>query len=604
MNGRIVALPEVDDEGNPVYDPETLLPYEKEVAELLTELTAANDAEATAQAAATIAEEIAKSEAALAALDEYEVEEFDKLRYSRFCDEDEIYHDTYKTEAITDQKEAIEANIASLKEQLESKKDNVLGYVSSMNRTLDFINAAIGTLLENAKWSQTALDAQREAAKAAAQGAIDDLAELAQTIADAKAEVAAFENVDAANYENSFYRLEKSVADEQAAIDAKVKNGEFTLSADVYPSDENDVKNFINTATNLLNQVVGNAALAELQAERDALMDVWNNEITYPNSADYTIQDYAEVNTEYWKVRNAVYAARDKINDLNSSTAYDAYLGGTVTDPETGEEVATGVRVDIEAAYAAIEELKTLLAEKKLFPEEPVAETSADFDGDGVVDIADYGALLQQVIYGTNDETYDLNGDGEVDILDINRWVNIYRAQTDVAAARGNESNNDTAALATSAENGVTRLAIVLNNASAYRSMQLDVEGAQVLAINTTDRVQEGMGLYKGETFSGATRVVLSSFNGRTITAGEGAVLYIDVVGRANVANLKVVDAYGNLISFDLSSGQATAINGVSTNTSMKERIYNMGGRFVNGLKKGINIIRNADGTSKKVIKK
>ena len=34
------------------------------------------------------------------------------------------------------------------------------------------------------------------------------------------------------------------------------------------------------------------------------------------------------------------------------------------------------------------------------------------------------------------------------------------------------------------------------------------------------------------------------------------------------------------------------------------QKIYDLGGRLMNGVKKGINIIRNADGSTKKVINK
>ena len=51
--------------------------------------------------------------------------------------------------------------------------------------------------------------------------------------------------------------------------------------------------------------------------------------------------------------------------------------------------------------------------------------------------------------------------------------------------------------------------------------------------------------------------------------------------------------------------GQTTGINSVEgTAESLKAKIYNVGGKLMNQIKKGINIIRNSDGSTQKVIKK
>jgi hypothetical protein len=50
--------------------------------------------------------------------------------------------------------------------------------------------------------------------------------------------------------------------------------------------------------------------------------------------------------------------------------------------------------------------------------------------------------------------------------------------------------------------------------------------------------------------------------------------------------------------------GETTGISTVKGEGSVMGAIYNLGGRMMNGLKKGINIIRNASGETQKVIKK
>jgi hypothetical protein len=213
--------------------------------------------------------------------------------------------------------------------------------------------------------------------------------------------------------------------------------------------------------------------------------------------------------------------------------------------------------------------------------------------------VQDYQALLNEVVNKTNNADYDLNGDGKVDILDINKWVAIFNGEEASAAARGINSNSDAAVLEVlGTENGVTRLAINLSSEDVYRGLQIDVNGT-VLAAKATSRAAEGMGLYKG-----TSRVVLSSMYGKEIAAGEGTVLTLDVNGFTGEAQGLFVNAAGQAVTFNLATGEVTAIDGVETNQGFMQKVYNLGGKLMDGLKKGINIIRNSDGSTKKVVVK
>lgn len=46
-----------------------------------------------------------------------------------------------------------------------------------------------------------------------------------------------------------------------------------------------------------------------------------------------------------------------------------------------------------------------------------------------------------------------------------------------------------------------------------------------------------------------------------------------------------------------------TGINGVEAESSLKQKVYSVGGQLLNKVKNGINIIRNANGKSQKVAK-
>jgi hypothetical protein len=154
------------------------------------------------------------------------------------------------------------------------------------------------------------------------------------------------------------------------------------------------------------------------------------------------------------------------------------------------------------------------------------------------------------------------------------------------------------------AAEGVTRLAINLNNDAAYQMLQIDIN-ANVSAATATERIPSGMGIYKGEPKNGVTRILVSTFvQGTEIAAGEGAVLYLDVTGFNGEATAKFVTTAGQTVNFNLATGEATAIDGVEVEKGFMQKVYNIGGKLMDGLKKGINIIRNSDGSTKKVVVK
>ena len=87
--------------------------------------------------------------------------------------------------------------------------------------------------------------------------------------------------------------------------------------------------------------------------------------------------------------------------------------------------------------------------------------------------------------------------------------------------------------------------------------------------------------------------------------------LYIDVQtdasfqgGSVEVLNILFSDIYANTHAFAIGNdGEATGIDIMAAMQSLKQKVYDLGGRVMNGMKKGVNIIQNADGTTKKVLK-
>ena len=85
----------------------------------------------------------------------------------------------------------------------------------------------------------------------------------------------------------------------------------------------------------------------------------------------------------------------------------------------------------------------------------------------------------------------------------------------------------------------------------------------------------------------------------------SGNVIYLDVEGLNGEVSGTATFVKMNLSSdkFDLSG--TTAIDKLkSAAAAAGQKVYNLGGRLVDSVKKGVNILRGEDGSAKKVLKK
>jgi len=134
-------------------------------------------------------------------------------------------------------------------------------------------------------------------------------------------------------------------------------------------------------------------------------------------------------------------------------------------------------------------------------------------------------------------------------------------------------------------------------------------EGMTIVDMTLGDRAANSHKLMSRKQADGSMRVLTSSIKGETFSGNEGAVLYIDVKtgdeymnGSVELTNILFSDTNANTRTFKIGS-EATGIDTLSTFESLKQQVYSLGGKMMNGLKKGVNIIRNADGSTKKVVK-
>ena len=341
----------------------------------------------------------------------------------------------------------------------------------------------------------------------------------------------------------------------------------------------------------------------------------------YIDSSDKTAEEMKAIDAEVERIEKRIAELDDAINNAEDWTDL---LN------EEGE-------VD-----AWKEELNQLLADlEKLAGEDgtiDAAQAKYDFyhkrgdaNMDGNITMLDYNLILQYVReeLDINDvtpeelsqlnvvqEDYFVDEEGnpviEVNITDATGALRIYlNAGNDPGdlgdryySARSAEA--DALTTTTTMVNGLRRIALNLNNAEEYTAAQMDVvlpEGMNIVNAQLGSR-NSSHNLFVGSEKNGRQRIVISSSQLRTFEGNEGAVLYLDVEGQGEVSFNNVIFATTHAQSklFNVDGAQTTGIASVKA-AAEGEQVYSIGGRLMNAVKKGINIIRRADGTTQKVIK-
>lgn len=235
-----------------------------------------------------------------------------------------------------------------------------------------------------------------------------------------------------------------------------------------------------------------------------------------------------------------------------------------------------------------------------------------DVTEDGVVLTDDYLAVLNALLDPETLEggkvfaAADVNRDGKISIADVTLiaakvtnglWPSL--GGTLNAPMVGSEN------LTVSAEdnNGVQRIAINLENRKDYVACQMDIvlpAGMTVVGESVGNRAN-GHALYSKD-INGVHRVVISTIENNCFTNGS-AILYLDVQGGSidKVALDKVIFAEANGRETYITGNDATGINGMEAEGSLKQKIYTVGGQLLDKVKQGINIVRNANGKTQKV---
>lgn len=320
---------------------------------------------------------------------------------------------------------------------------------------------------------------------------------------------------------------------------------------------------------------------------------------------------------DYSTAVNALHSYANQFNNINeavTNTQFDIN-GDAWGYDEDGNPVVKPINYvkDAEGAalvYATAEELAGKIAELETKIAESVFK-KGDVNRDGEVLSDDFLAVIGGVLNpATLDEmrfaAADVNSDTRISIADVTLLAT---KVTTGKWADGTISNRyapmataETISVSAQDNNGVQRIAINLNNHRNYVGCQMDIvlpAGMTLVGESVGDRAN-GHSLYSND-LGNVHRIVVSTIENNNFNQGN-AIVYLDVEGGSveniSLENVIFADAYGRAANI---SSDTNGINGVEAESSLKQKIYSVGGQLMNKVKQGINIIRNANGSTKKV---
>ena len=540
-----------------------------------------------------------------------------------------------------------ESEIATLRSQLLeiSAPGNEAAIIESLNGQLNVVRTSYvyeKGRLEDRKLSNEALDAigntiaeiqnKIDACKVGDGKILLNQTAIEQAIGKVKSDLEGLTSkIDelVAKYDDNkeaYAKLSAKIAEDKAKLleaedDIKALTTIDRVQADL---DINGIATLINKEDSVLKVNYEKTALTAVSTVKDFSDDIATllKDYTYQensNLIDSLQSKITKASTNLSQASNVmnVEVLRDDIKALATSVENlsnyndDAYEG----EVDYVDEASPAIN-------AKLNELKETLAAL----EKTIAENTyvvGDADGDGNVQVTDYMKVMKYVL-GTEtvDESTvdflraDANQDKKINNGDLVAVVNkilgirTVDALEQVLATNSMESAGE---VKMAAVEGVAskKIAIQLCSTNKYAACQMDVNiPAGVTVTSSSIEGLQNHSLYSAEQTDGTLRLVVSSLENAVMDTEGNATIYLEVEGNnaeaITVSNVTAADVAGATYNI-VDKGEATGINGVVSNAnsgSLKQRIYSVGGQMMDGVKKGINIIMNSDGTARKVLKK
>lgn len=353
-----------------------------------------------------------------------------------------------------------------------------------------------------------------------------------------------------------------------------------------------------------------------------SLRDLYNSVNEIFIASKYTSDKKEELKKDLSELDKNIIALFDYNNDACDNIISKDIYGNDLID-EDGNHVVKSIDYMTEAVPAVwerygelTEQLNSLKADA-----EGYAYILGDVNRDGSVLVDDYTQILNYVLeVETVDEgsmeyfAADVNEDGNINIGDVTAVTNAILGNNNTglrAVARYEAAQQGAAGsleLATESNGDVTRVAVRINGSAAYVGAQMDIKlPAGVTLLSATSGSSEH-NLYQNTLADGTQRVVVSSMQNIALGTNGEAVVLLELAGKVDgnisIANVFASDARGIAYSIDGTGEGTTGIGGVDADKSLKDKIYSVGGQVIKTLKKGVNILRGSDGSTKKVLRK
>lgn len=360
----------------------------------------------------------------------------------------------------------------------------------------------------------------------------------------------------------------------------KYKDDTAILGADlislIYNQPENDKnwKQFILNADDIVEEI--NTELTNLE---EVLLDVIDGtSIPGEDPVDpmpiFVPNTNAQARAEYDRINAEIKDLADKMQSIyDQAVAENLYTKGDISP--IGEPDGDVNILDVQALINLVGEGVEL---------EGVDKAKADMNDDNQIDVADVTALIKYMM----NPNYGNNGS--------------FRLRSFMPKFSG---NNTYRVEEVQGENGLRRFAVLLTNEVNFAAGQLDIKlpsHAHVAGVSLGERANE-LDHYVFEN-DGFTRVIITSLDSSMIDGNNGCILFIDIEGNADVEVENVIFSDENGHSYNVNSYDATGVGVIDSVKDGIKAIYNAAGQKLKKLTKGVNIIRNSDGTTTKKIGK
>ena len=503
-----------------------------------------------------------------------------------------------------DEMDALIAEIDAVKAEIEASEnpaydtDRIESEIAALDKKADALLADIETADKAAK-------AAIEANDKAAEKYQKDLDAATKAVADSKAKIDKYSeaNAHSENFQSKYKLIEDKIAAEQAALDALAAKGEAAKYKAKYTAI--DLKKAILEIEDAAANRQVNAELADLQTKFAEFSSIYVDESNYTPTDLKTIKD----------------AITDIENRINGT-----YVDGKLTKNGLVQDIADDLtnvtsetnlstrQTEIKALLTKMEETKKVIEDNKLTPDEPIEPSvvPGDVTGTGSVDDADFDKFVEDFLNDNlpsagdaNFAAYDANGDGQVDIADVqaifnlSMGLNVDGTDPDAVAAPALDfegfSAGNMSVQTTQLSNGNTQVAIQLNSTADYRAFAIDMvmaDGVSVVA------EKADLELLRSNDLGNIHRIV-----GYGRIENNGTMLTVELAGNGNVGFKSVTLATNDAKPVDFKLDNTTGISTINVEKNSGNVIYDLGGKLMNGIKKGINIIRGKNGETKKVVK-